>query len=113
MLSVLIVAWLFCMVAFACLGGAFALGSALRKGVSAPCCVPDRVSDAGKARDRLRRVGRRSAPGRPAEAVPADRRRPLLSRESRLEMLQRGFVDGVLSVEQYEREVDRLLGVAS
>jgi hypothetical protein len=35
------------------------------------------------------------------------------SRSTSLEDLQQDFVDGMLSVEQYEREVDRLLGLAS
>ena len=58
----------------------------------------------GAARDRLvQPMAHR--PGKPQEA---ERARPAPRRKSRLEELQKKFVDGQLTLSEYEQELDRL-----
>jgi hypothetical protein len=109
--SFLIVAWLFLMVTFCVLGGACALGSTVRKAVS---------GERGRCGGHIRaaadgtRVLKRRVEARRAETEKSadfEAQRPL-TREARLKALASGFVDGSLTVEQYEKEVDRVLGIA-
>lgn len=70
--------------------------------VSGPRSRAELDSGAGS---RLARDAMRSTSAGDAMSEPSPLKRP---RESPLEKLQRAFVDGRLTVEEYERELDRL-----
>lgn len=127
MVSLLIVVWLFLMVAFCALGGACALSGRLRppedrertgRGLAAGA-DGERYPGRGDRRPGLA-TGESARRPRGSERIAARDASPVerfagtvAEREASLRDLQRRFVDGWLSVEQYEREVERLLGLAS
>ncbi len=125
MITFLIIAWLFLIATFCALGGVCAISSRLRSSITGQYRYENGHGPRSWGSRALplhcgggTRSGRLGLPRRsPGSGTAVPRARPgrvqAGSRSTSLEDLQQDFVDGMLSVEQYEREVDRLLGLAS
>jgi hypothetical protein len=103
MIAILFGAWLFCLVSFSAVGVACRIACHHRR-VGGRTCICGRHEAAGSV---LGGGPARSAV--PAIGTPPSR---LRAAETRVRALQQRFVDGRLSMEQYETELDRVVGLA-
>jgi hypothetical protein len=98
MIAILFGAWLFCLVSFSAVGAGCRIACHRRR-VHGRTCICGRH----EASAALRRG--------PAGAISPPPSR-LRAAETRVRALQQRFVDGRLSMEQYETELDRVVGLA-
>lgn len=103
MMAIFFGAWLFCLVSFSAVGVGCRIACHRRR-VGGRACICGRHETAMPA---LRAGSRRSAAGT-VDASPSR----LRAAETRVRALQQRFVDGRLSMEQYETELDRVVGLA-
>ena len=103
MIGILVGAWLFCMVSFCAVGVACRLACRGRR-KQGQACICGRHETAAKALGSVPR-------GLPASSV-VGRSSRLRAAETRVRALQQRFVEGRLSMEQYETEVDRVVRLA-
>lgn len=103
MIGILFGAWLFCMVSFCAVGVGCRIACSRRRccGLS---CVCGRHDLAAKP---LPGGGAQSASG-----TIVGRPSRLRTAETRVRALQQRYVEGRLSMEQYETELDRVVGLA-
>ncbi|MCL7972519.1 MAG: hypothetical protein M8866_10630 [marine benthic group bacterium] len=102
MIGILFGAWVFCMVSFCAVGVGCRIACRGRR-IQGRACI----------------CGRHERTPRPLKAQAAARPLPIDGRPSRLRAaekrvraLQQRYIDGRLSMEQYESELDRLVGLA-
>ena len=101
MIGILFGAWVFCMVSFCAVGVGCRVACRRRRGLGRPCIC-------GRHEDGPRKLP--SVADRAASL--AGRSARLRAAEKRVRALQQRFVDGRLSMEQYESELDRVVGLA-
>ena len=101
MIAILFGAWVFCMVSFSAVGVGCRIACHRRRG-RGRACICGRHED---GRRRLSSVAERAA------SIAGGSAR-LRAAEKRVRALQQRFVDGRLSMEQYESELDRVVGLA-
>ena len=104
MIGILVGAWLFCMVSFCAVGVGCRLACRGRR-IRGQACICGRHEIAAKAL-----AG--GPPGLPASSPIVGRSSRLRAAETRVKALQQRFVEGRLSMEQYETELDRVVGPA-
>ena len=102
MSAILLAAWGFSVVSFCVAGIAFRVACRRRRGRGQDCICGRHVAE----KTRLR-----SAPASLSAAFGGGSAR-LRAAESRVRALQQRYVEGRLSMEQYESEVDRAVGLA-
>jgi hypothetical protein len=101
MIGIMVGAWLFCLVSFCAVGVGCRIACRKRQIRGRTCiCGGHEVTTAPVP------------PGRPVLAAIEGRPSRLRAAETRVRALQRRYVDGRLSMEQYETELDRLVGLA-
>jgi len=103
MIGILFGAWLFCLVSFCAVGVGCRIACRRRRGRGLSC-VCGRHELAAKP---LPAGGAQGASG-----MIAGRPSRLRAAETRVRALQQRYVEGRLSMEQYETEVDRVVGLA-
>ena len=103
MMAILFGAWLFCLVSFSAVGVGCRIACHGRR-AGGRACICGRHEVATSA---LRRGQARSKAA--AIAAPPSR---LRAAETHVRALQQRFIDGRLSMEQYETELDRVVGLA-
>jgi hypothetical protein len=102
MIGILFGAWLFCMVSFCAVGVGCRIACHRRRSRGHACiCGRHEVQVAALA------AGRRFA----APGPIADRPSRFRTAETRIRALQQRYVEGRLSMEQYETELDRVVGM--
>jgi len=104
MIGILVGSWLFCMVSFCALGVGCRLACRGRR-IHGKDCICGRHDIAAKALAS-------GPPGLPASSSIVGRSSRLRAAETHVRALQQRFVEGRLSMEQYETEVDRVVGLA-
>ena len=100
MSGLLLGAWLFWMTAFCALGLTCRLACARRRDQGGRCIC-------GRHEDLVSKLAEQSSPSG-ATARPSR----LRAAEARVRALQQRYVEGLLSMEQYEVELDRVVGAA-
>jgi hypothetical protein len=100
MSGILLGAWLFWMTAFCALGVACRLACARRRGRGSTCICGRHEDQVSKLAEESSASGATARPSR------------LRAAESRVRALQQRYVEGLLSMEQYEVELDRVVGAA-
>lgn len=102
MIGILLGAWLFCMVSFSAVGVGCRIACHRRRGLGHECIC-----------GRHEAMGSSIHPGRVhAAGVIAGGSSRLRAAEVRVRALQQRYVEGRLSMEQYETELDRVVGLA-
>lgn len=102
MIGILFGAWLFCLVSFSAIGVGCRIVCHNRR-------IRGRTCVCGRHEASARSVGPAAA-WRAVAGAPASAR--LRAAETHVRALQQRFVEGRLSVEQYETELDRVVGLA-
>lgn len=102
MIGILFVAWLFCLVSFCAVGVGCRIACRRRRGRGLSC-VCGRHELAAKPFTGGAQGASGTIAGRPSR---------LRAAETRVRALQQRYVEGRLSMEQYETEVDRVVGLA-
>lgn len=101
MIAILFGAWVFCMVSFSAVGVGCRIACHRRRLLGRPCIC-------GR-----HEVGPRRLPSLSERAASlAGGSARIRAAEKRVRALQQRFVDGRLSMEQYESELDRVVGLA-
>lgn len=101
MIWIMVGAWLFCLVSFCAVGVGCRIACRKRQ-IRGKTCICGR-HDVKTAT---------LSPRGPVPAALEGRPSRLRAAETRVRALQRRYVDGRLSMEQYETELDRLVGLA-
>jgi hypothetical protein len=101
MIAILLGAWVFCMVSFSAVGVGCRIACHRRRALGRACIC-------GRHEHGPRRLA--SVADRAASLAGGSAR--LRAAEKRVRALQRRFVEGRLSMEQYESELDRVVGLA-
>lgn len=102
MIGLLLGAWLFWMTSFCVLGLGCRLACGRRRR-SGRSCICGRHPSAAPVSGRGVPAGELPVPARPSRMRAA---------EARVRELQQRYVEGLLSIEQYELELDRVVGLA-
>ncbi len=103
MIGILFGAWIFCMVSFCAIGVGCRVACHKRR-ICGRACICGRHEVSAKS---ISGGARQGLPG-----VIAGRPSRLRAAETRVRALQQRYVEGRLSMEQYETELDRVVGLA-
>lgn len=102
MIGILVGAWVFCMVSFCAVGVGCRIACRRRRARGLTC-----VCGRHEVGSRTLTTGADATLRRMARGSPR-----LRSAEARVRALQQRYVEGRLSIEQYETELDRVVGLA-